>query len=108
MEENRLTEAAMKVIMSAGDAREHCTEALQNARKGDFEAAEECMIKAKECIAEAHQGQTAVIQKEAAGEKQEICLLFVHAQDTLMTIMSELNMAKEIIEVYKLVYKNGR
>lgn len=96
----------MKVIMSAGDAREYCTEALQSARRGDFETAEECMRKAKECIAEAHQGQTEVIQKEAAGEKQEICLLFVHAQDTLMTIMSELNMAKEIIEVYKLVYRN--
>ena len=108
MEENELLEAAMSVILAAGDAREHCTKALKYARGGDFDKAETYMQKARECIVEAHNGQTEVIQKEARGEKQEICLLFVHAQDTLMTIMSELNMAKEMIEMYRLIYKNAR
>ena len=53
---------------------------------------------------QAHNAQTEVIQGEARGEKTELCLLFIHAQDTLMTIMSELNMAGEMIQMYKLIY----
>ncbi len=104
MEENQLTEVAMNVILAAGDARDCCTKALQKARKGDFEQAETLMEQAHENIVHAHNAQTEVIQGEARGDKTEFCLLFVHAQDTLMTIMSELNMAGEMIEMYKLIY----
>ena len=104
MEENQLTEVAMNVILAAGDARDCCTKALQKARKGDFAQAETLMEQAHENIVHAHNAQTEVIQGEARGEKTELCLLFVHAQDTMMTIMSELNMAGEMIEMYKLIY----
>ena len=105
--DEELVTAAMAVIISAGEARDYCTEALSAARKGDFEAAEATLAKAKEKITEAHGGQTEVLQKEASGEKQMINLLFIHAQDTLMTIMSEYNMAKEFLEAYKLIYRMG-
>ena len=98
MEENQLTEVAMNVILAAGDARECC------AREGDFVQAETLMKQAHENIVQAHNAQTEVIQGEARGEKTELCLLFIHAQDTLMTIMSELNMAGEMIQMYKLIY----
>lgn len=102
--DEELVTAAMAVIISAGEARDYCTEALGAAKKGDFEDAEAMLAKAKEKITEAHGGQTEVLQKEASGEKQGINLLFIHAQDTLMTIMSEYNMAKEFLDVYKLIY----
>lgn len=104
MEENQLTEVAMNVILAAGDARECCTKALKSARGGDFVQAETLMKQAHENIVQAHNAQTEVIQGEARGEKTELCLLFIHAQDTLMTIMSELNMAGEMIQMYKLIY----
>lgn len=55
-------------------------------------------------ITKAHKIQTDAIQDEAAGEeKSEYSLLFAHAQDTLMTIMSEINLAKQIISISKTV-----
>ena len=38
--ENKMVEAAMAVIVSAGEARDFCKEALQCARQGNFEEAE--------------------------------------------------------------------
>lgn len=56
-------------------------------------------------ITKAHQEQTEIIQKEAAGVHYESCLLFTHAQDTLMTIMSEVNLAEKMILVFESFYK---
>lgn len=102
--ENKMVEAAMAVIVSAGEARDRCLEALRHARQGEFEAAEESMKAARENIIEAHNGQTEVIQAEMRGEETQISLLFIHAQDTIMTITSEINMATEMLEMYRLLY----
>lgn len=96
---------AMKIILHAGNARNICNDALKEARKGHFEATDNLMEKAKKEINLAHQAQTKLIQGEAKGEQTEISLLFIHAQDTLMTIMSELNMSKEMIALYRLIFK---
>ena len=44
-----------------------------------------------------------MIQKEASGEKIELSLLFVHAQDHLMTAISEKTLIEQIIELRKVV-----
>lgn len=49
--------------------------------------------------------QTDAIQNETRGEKSEYSLLFAHAQDTLMTIYSEINIAKQLIKIFE-VYEN--
>lgn len=105
MEENKLVDenivsVAMEIIINAGDARVHITEALQEISKGDFKAADEKIKIAQKEIGLAHGAQTDVLQKEAAGEPTGYSVLFAHAQDTLMTINSELNIAKQIIKVF--------
>ena len=47
------------------------------------------------------------IQAEMRGEETKISLLFIHAQDTIMTITSEINMATEMLEMYKLIHGKG-
>jgi len=49
----------------------------------------------------AHRFQTDLIQGEARGEKVEIRLILIHAQDHLMNAMTVIDLAKEIIELYK-------
>ena len=44
-----------------------------------------------------------MIQNETRGKTYEPCLLFAHAQDTLMTIMSELKLAKELIDFFEIM-----
>lgn len=105
--ENKMVEAAMAVIVSAGEARDFCREALRSARGGNFAEAEGKLAEAKSSITEAHNGQTDVIQAEMRGEETKISLLFIHAQDTIMTITSEINMAEEMLEMYKLIHDKG-
>ena len=89
------------IIVHAGDARSHALEALRYAREHKFTEANESMAKAKAELIEAHQIQTELLQAEAAGEKHEVNLLLIHAQDHLMTAI----LAKDLIEEMILMCK---
>lgn len=98
-----LVNVAMQIILHAGDSRVKITEALKYAKKFDFANAGKAMDEAEKEIVLAHKAQTDVIQAEADGEKYEYSLLFNHAQDTLMTINSEVRMAKELIAILRII-----
>jgi len=89
------------IIMHAGDARSHALEALRYAREGNGDEAEKSMEKAKSELVEAHHIQTELLQAEAGGQKQDVNLLLIHAQDHLMTAI----LAKDLIEEMILMYK---
>ena len=89
--------------MHAGDARLRVEDALANAKQFQFTEAKQKITEAKECVHQAHVAQTEVIQNETRGKTYEPCLLFAHAQDTLMTIMSELKLAKELIDFFEIM-----
>lgn len=93
--------SAMEIILHAGDARVKCKEALKAVAAADFAAARERMREASAEITEAHRVQTDAIQGEASGESVGYSLLFTHAQDTLMTVNSEINMSKQLIGVFE-------
>lgn len=105
-EQNKLIQVAMQIILHAGDARNHVTEAIKAAKKFDFEKADQLMAEADQCITRAHKAQTETVQSEMSGEKFEYSMLFAHAQDTLMTIMSEINISKEMIDILKIIENN--
>lgn len=105
-EQKELVQVAMQIILHAGDARKYATEALKAAKQFDFDLAEEKMKLANECITLAHKAQTETVQNEMSGEKYEYSMLFAHAQDTLMTIMSEINMSTEMIDILKIIKSN--
>lgn len=102
--ENELIEVAMQIILHAGDARIKTSEALAEVKKFNFEQAYACIKDAKECIRKAHIAQTEVIQDETRGKTYAYSLLFTHAQDTLMTINSEVKLANEMIELFQAFY----
>ena len=99
-ENNPLIQVSMQIILNAGDARTEAFGALDLAKKGEFDAAAEKIKKAEEAIRQAHQAQTDVLQAEMGGEEHELCILFIHAQDTLMTIYSEIIVAKQLYKVF--------
>ena len=107
-ENNPLIGVSMNIILHAGDARNNVNNALQYARTFQFAKAEEEMKEAKENIVLAHQSQTEVIQNEMSGFDYEPCLLFSHAQDTLMTINSEIQTADHLIELYRLISESKK
>lgn len=103
MEENDLTKVAMQIILHAGDARLKLTEALNAAKQFKFDEAQSLFNEANDAITLAHKSQTEVIQSEASGQEYEFSLLFAHAQDTLMTINSEIRMTQQMIDILKII-----
>jgi PTS system cellobiose-specific IIA component len=99
--DEKIVESAMQIIMFAGDARLSCRKAVDCMAAGNPAEAKEHMKKADHDITEAHRIQTDCIQSAVRGDKFEYNVLFTHAQDTLMTIYSEINLAKQMSNLYE-------
>lgn len=87
-------EIIFQLISYAGDAKSSAFKALEYVNDKDYAKAEEEMENSKKELTKAHNLQTELLQKEAAGENSNVSLLMVHAQDHLMTAM----LAKDLIE----------
>lgn len=95
-------QVVIQIILNGGDARGSCLKAIGASRAGNDEEAHQLIEKAKTALNAAHQSQTNMIQAETRGEKTEMTLLMVHAQDHLMNAMTVKDLAVEMIEEIKL------
>lgn len=95
----------MGLILHSGDAKQHIYFALNQVKQGKFEESDKEIQLAEDALTEAHNMQTSFLAQEAGGNKAEITALFVHAQDHLMTTITEINLIKEIIELRKELKK---
>lgn len=102
--DSKIIETATLVILHSGNARALVSKALEAAYNEDLNEAQKKIKKAEEEISTAHKVQTEVIQSEARGQGLEFSLLMTHAQDSLMVTMSEINMAKQMLKLYKKLY----
>lgn len=94
-----VAKGAMQIILHAGDARMKTAEALRALEEFDIESAKKYLAEAKVDIVEAHKSQTVELQREANGENTEFSVLLTHAQDTCMTVYSEMNIAEHLIKL---------
>lgn len=97
----KIMEEAMSIIMSAGDARESCRQAIDCLMADDYQKAEALIKTADNQIAQAHHIQTDCIQAAIGGEEFAYNVLFAHAQDTLMTIYSEIGLVRNMMRLYR-------
>lgn len=96
-----LNKAAMQIILNAGDARSLIMKSADIiCSDGEIQDAENCLYEAKILLENAHKVQTEYIQNTVQDENQKSCLLFAHAQDTLMVIHSERLMMQNMIKFY--------
>ncbi len=98
---DELNEKSMEMIVAAGAARTALNEALDHI--DDVEKYDELMEEARVQITKSHTAQTKVLQGTITDPNFYPNILFTHAQDTLMTVMSEINTAKAIGKVYRRV-----
>ncbi|KON87936.1 PTS mannose transporter subunit IIA [Sporosarcina globispora] len=103
MEETEGFEVVMGLIMHSGNAKSLGMEAVQAAKNGDFKAAGQKLEEANEEIVQAHHAQTGLLTQEASGETFKVTLLMIHAQDHLMNTITFLDLAKELIDVHKIL-----
>lgn len=90
-----------EIISAVGSARSCYVEAIQVAKAGDFDKANELMEEGKKLFQDGHKFHKALIENEASGEKVEPCLLLIHSEDQMMSAEVLEIMAREIIQLYK-------
>lgn len=98
---DKIIKCSMDIILHAGDAREECFKSLEEISNGNYSQAKENLEKAKSLILIAHRIHTEHLQDSIEQEDNEYSMLFSHAQDTLMTINTEINMTSKLIGVFE-------
>ncbi|MBJ6745602.1 PTS lactose/cellobiose transporter subunit IIA [Streptococcus sp. 121] len=101
MDTGQHLEAIMGLIMYGGEAKGYAVQAIQAAKKKEFEEADRLLAEATKSLNVAHNSQTDLLAKEAGGQNMELTLLMVHGQDHLMTALTFIDLAKEFVDVYK-------
>lgn len=100
-----LEEKIFTIISYGGDAKAIAYEALKLAYENKYFEAEEKLKEANHTLIKAHNTQTKLIQAQIQGKKIEMSLLLVHAQDHLMTAISEMTLIEQIISLSKRICK---
>ncbi|MFJ7307562.1 PTS lactose/cellobiose transporter subunit IIA [Peribacillus frigoritolerans] len=101
-----LSELSFQLILHSGNARSCAMEAIVLQKQGKSSDAQDKLKEAEHEFVAAHKIQTALIQQEVNGEKFDIPMLLIHAQDHLMTSMTTKDLAKEIVELHKKTQKS--
>ena len=91
------------LISSAGQSKSLAFEALKKVKTGEYDEARKILEQAKEADLQAHTVQTKLIQAEmsGSGNKPEVGLLMVHAQDHYMTSQLARDLIEELINVFE-------
>lgn len=97
-------ELAFQIILHAGNSKSHAMLAIEAAREGNEEKYKECMAVVSEEMINAHHVQSDMLHKEANGEKTDMNIIMVHAQDHLMMAL----LMREIAEEMNLMYARIR
>lgn len=101
MTDEELEMTCFSLITSAGTAKSNYIQAIACAREGDYARAEELIAAGDEALVAGHEPHTRMVQKEAVGEKTDVSILLVHAEDQMATTETFKVMALEIIALYK-------
>lgn len=96
-----LENIAMEMISYAGGAKADGYNALHAAKKKNFEEASKLMNQAEEKITISHQIHLKLLGIDNQFKSINEQLLITHAMDTMMTVTSELDLIKEIIDILK-------
>lgn len=107
MMDEKNIQAIMNLIIYGGDGKSSAMEAIHTAKEGNFDLADEKIQAAEKSLLEAHHTQTEMLTQEANGDSVEMSLLMVHGQDHLMTGMMFKDLAKELVDVYRVIKKEN-
>lgn len=103
--DNSIEMACFQMITFVGTARSCYINAIQLAKDGRFEEAEELIKQGDEAFAHGHHSHGEMITQEAKGELTGVGLLMLHAEDQLMSAEGFKIIATEFIDVYKRILK---
>lgn len=99
---------AFKIISSVGSARSCYIEAIQAAKKGEYDKASQLLDEGDKVFVEGHDAHAQLLAREASGEEGCVNLLILHAEDQLMSAEAFKIIATEFIDVYHRLDKQEK
>ncbi|MDR0921583.1 MAG: PTS lactose/cellobiose transporter subunit IIA [Lactobacillales bacterium] len=90
---------AFNIISSVGSAKSLVMESMMNARSGKFVEAKENIKQANELLIQGEKAHFEVITQEAKKKNIGLSLLFIHAEDQLMSTVTLRDIATEMLEM---------
>ena len=96
--------SSFEIITNVGMARGSYVEAIDLATEGKFEEAQAKIEEGNQFFAKGHDAHADLIQKEAGGERTEVILILVHAEDQLMSAEAFKILAEKFIAINKKIY----
>lgn len=93
-----LEQSCFELISHMGMARSSYIEAIKNAKKGNLEEANMCILKGKDEYNKGHDTHFALLQEDINGKIDKIPLVLVHAEDQLMSAENFGILAEELVD----------
>lgn len=101
-----LTEEIVYIIANAGDSRSKSMGAIEAARESEFETAESLLADSRKALLESHNVHKKLLVEEANGEDITISMLLIHASNHLSEAELCVDLATEIVELYRSKFGN--
>lgn len=90
-----------QIIASVGTARSMYIEAIQEAKEGRFAEARQMIKDGGQVFLQGHHAHLELLKDEASGNKPEIGILVIHAEDQLMSAEGFSILATEFVDLYE-------
>ncbi|OPJ55657.1 PTS lactose/cellobiose transporter subunit IIA [Alkalithermobacter paradoxus] len=103
MSQNISMEQIFTIIGLAGDAKSGFYQAFELIKNNEYEEAEKLIKEANETLTQAHRIQTELITLEAQGNKSEVGVILIHAQDHLMNAILTKELINHMISMQKQI-----
>ncbi|MES1027526.1 MULTISPECIES: PTS lactose/cellobiose transporter subunit IIA [Bacillus amyloliquefaciens group] len=92
---------SFQLILHSGNARSNIIQSIRAYKDGRTDESDTFLTKAEEELGIAHDIHFQMIQKEAGGAKTDVSLLFMHAEDHLMSALSMKELVKEMLDLFQ-------
>lgn len=89
------------IITDVGNARSKYIEAIQEAKAGNYERCNELLREGNEAYAKGYRAHAQLVSQEAEGNKTDLSLLLIHAEDQLMSAESFKILCNEFLDIYR-------
>lgn len=95
---------SFNIISHVGSAKSMVMESMQKSRQGEFKIAQQLIDEASELLQAGEKEHFQVIVQEAKEKNVEVTILFMHAEDQLMSTVTLRDIASEVLENYRMMY----
>lgn len=103
MQKNQLEECIFSIIGFSGMAKYYASEAVKNAKNGNFEEVYNLLNKSEEEFSKAQDAEGDLVKLKNKTSKECGELILIHSQDHFMGTMSYCELARELVDVYKKI-----